>query len=485
MGRVVVSVQKPLNGPSQVTLLEPSDHQFADTPAVLPTGDPKTIQAILDKINATPLSPDAIRAVGMDLIALLSTHPAIKDVVLPLLDQKNQTPGPVYLLLRDPDLEQLPWEALWSPNLGFISCDQRFSVARAQKVDLASPEAVFVPPLKIMAILGASGADALTRLSAADEWAALYGPLKSTKLNIRMKVLVCEEDLKTAIDAEKQDWIETGLLATEDEQQRDLFQIIRDFSPHMLHFFCHGAATPFPRLEVGTQLDWEREQAGSIQIEGMQLRQKADPNKNIWLITLNCCESAMNGETGGSRSLPMASSLVTAGFPAVVGMRERVESDLAHLLCHEFYDTLFGDLTQRIKAIEKVDAGAVKEIHWACALYSARQRICRTLDKDEKRTFTESAGNLKEWTIPVLFTRLQPFGLRLVSSPGSPPVFRPDPAAQPPAAGPKPGLTQKEIHDLADEMEQLLADREKFMKLKPVVARIDKRLAEIENELNA
>lgn len=129
-----------------------------------------------------------------------------------------------------------------------------------------------------------------------------------------------------------------------------MFNIIHEFSSHLLHFFCHGVANPFPRLEVGTALDWERKQPGSIPIEGRQLHDRADPEGNTWLVTLNCCESALQGEVRGSRSVPIASALVTAGFPAVVGMRERVEGDLAHAFCRLFYEGLLTELTQHIES---------------------------------------------------------------------------------------------------------------------------------------
>ena len=128
----------------------------------------------------------------------------------------------------------------------------------------------------------------------------------------------------------------------------------------------------------------------------------------------------------------------------------------------------------------------MKNVHWACGLFAARQKICETIDKD--RAYTESAANLKEWTIPVLFTRLQLFRLRVMGDQAnSPPVFRPQPVAQKPGATPTPhpGLTQKEIRAFAEELEQLIEDRERFKDLTPVVKKINARIAEIEALLDA
>ena len=42
--------------------------------------------------------------------------------------------------------------------------------ARIKKVASAKPEYVFIPPLRIMAVLGASGSDEISGISAKDEW---------------------------------------------------------------------------------------------------------------------------------------------------------------------------------------------------------------------------------------------------------------------------------------------------------------------------
>lgn len=482
MSRVVVVLQRPRGGggTSQVYLAEPESLD-ADTPQVLNGLD--TVQ-LLQKLNTQPLAPDAVKEVGTQLLDLLATHAAIKATVLPHLDLKDNSERPIYLVVKDPELEKLPWEAIHAPNAGFVCGEKRWPFARANSLASSQLEHPFLPPLKLMVILGASGTDKLTRIPANEEWRSIYQAVKKSQLNIRMRVLVCDEDdLKREIDAEGNDWIETKLLI----DQEALFNDIKEFSPHILHFFCHGLSTPTPHLQIASCVDWESKQDGSIHIEGLQLRDRPNLKDSTWLVILNCCESAQQGSSPGSRSLPLASALVTAGFPAVVGMRERVEISLANVFCRLFYDAMLTDLEERLEAAAK---DGKKEVHWACSLYAARQRICEELAKQTGglKTFTAVASGVKEWTIPVVYARLQTFNLLLLPDrDGTHPVHRSKSVGSGPAtpAGPVAGaLTLENLRRLADEREALLADREKFKHLTKLVQKIDERLKEIDKELS-
>lgn len=477
MTRFVLRLERPVNGDPQVRMEEPLDHPNADMPFRI---DPRIVRGINDMFNQNPLPPGTIRDVGIDLLGVLATHDAVRDQVLPMLDVQSQVESAIYLMIRDPELESLPWEALHGDNCGFASANRKWPIARARKLQQSKSDATFIPPLKVMAILGASGEDSGTHLPADAEFDSLKGALKSSRLNVLLKVLVCQEDLQKKIDGLALDWIlPTELLA----DRADLFNDVRAFEPHLLHFFCHGIADPTPRLEIASALNWERRERGSIIVEGPDLRDRGDPQEKTWLVTLNCCESAMQGTTPGSRSLPLASALVNAGFPAAVGMRERVEIGLAHIFCRLFYDALLTELGNRF---ETAAQEGLKEIHWACGLYAARQAICENVDPTE--AFSDAMPNRKEWTIPVLYTRLQPFGVRLMPDPdGTHPLFKPAagaPAAPTGNAGAQgTALTAKDIRPLAEEMEQLTADRERFKQLAPVVKKIDDRLNEIQKLL--
>lgn len=516
MNRVVLRLDKPLNGNvPKIRVIEPPDWPSAEDSFDL---DPAVPQSVLQKMRADPFAAGTVRDVGSALLELLATHQDFRSHVLPNLRADSTIKeSPIYLLIRDTELEQLPWEALHAAAAGFIATDSRWPIARVVKAPAAdNPVASFVPPLRLLTVLGASGSDAGTRLSASQEWAELLDAVVGSGLNILLRVLVCEEQLKDGIDALGLEWVSAGFLVDD----RGMFDEIDRFKPQLLHFFCHGSADPTPRLQIGSRLDWELKRPGSIIIESGQLR-RADPDQAIWLVTLNCCESAQQAATGASHSLPMASALVVAKFPAVVGMREPVEKTLAHTFCGLFYESLFDEMRTRFKAAQD---SAEREFHWACGLHAARQAICRKLQPG--LAVSDTAPDRKEWTIPVVYTRLEPFRLRLEPDPdGTHPIMRPKTApaapaaddastaagaadgapadartadaarpaaadaAAPPDAAAAPAaaaLTAGQIRELADELIALHEERARLKDipgLGPVLKKIDQRIADINRRL--
>ena len=224
-----------------------------------------------------------------------------------------------------------------------------------------------------MAILSAASRDASTRVPAKREWESLLGAgvdrLDAAGLPVSLRVLVGEKQLKNTIDeaAQHLDWVSTDWIVDTDQ----VFSAIRDFSPHVLHFFCHGTTKFSPHLQIGTWSDWEEEREGSIPISADELRARADPLKRIWIVTLNACESAT--QTREARSL--ANELVAQGFPAAIGMRERVDASHAHKFCRLFYRAV-------VRMLRTVPPGGpAQEIEWASAMYEARAQLgaqCRS-----------------------------------------------------------------------------------------------------------
>lgn len=482
MSRIVITFQKTIDGRNQVFLEEPSRHRKASFPQKI---NMNKAQKQLNDMKNNSGTSDTVIQLGTELLKILATHPAIKEDVLPLLDPYRPDEEPIYLFMKnwDPDLNQIPWETLYAPTVGFLSANKLFPIARAQKVAYEKSEWTFKPPLKMMAILGAGGDDLSTRVSAEKEWESLYDALRSSRLKIELQVLLCEDELKAKIDAQRPAWVTTGLLHDRDR----LFSDIRNFAPHILHFFCHGASNPVPRLDVSNVKNWVLGKQGGIQIEGSQLKQRADPHDTIWLVTLNCCESAQSSNGTGFLSLPMACSLVSSGFPVVVGMREQIAEDFAHDFCRLFYEALLDDFGRRLDNAKKEKG--VADVHWACALFAARQKICEMVDSENG--ISEVAASAKEWTIPVIHTRLETFRLRLSAGDDAYDIFGPSTAPpngsqlQRPSNPGKPALTEKEIHQFDEEILQLIQERKRFENTDFVVRAIDAQLAKIEAELNA
>jgi hypothetical protein len=225
----------------------------------------------------------------------------------------------------------------------------------------------------------------------------------------------------------------------------------------LLHFFCHGTSDEIPCLKIGSFTDWEAERDGTIAITGKELRD-ADQNKEIWLVTLNCCESATRARDGRG----LASSLVAAGFPAAVGMREVIDVQLAHKLCESFYPALLELIDQA------VPGGPDTEIEWAQALSNVRAKLAAA--SRQGAPAQQAARDCKSWTIPALYARTEAFRLKRFASRAAAP----------------PGLSEAKRHQI-DYIQELQRQRTKaaedFKDLPPgalsdILQEYDKQLAE-------
>jgi hypothetical protein len=490
----MIWLQQTKNGPAQILLNEPLDDPDAELAVALALDAEK--MALLAQMKTGPWDPNLVEQVGQVLCDSLRAQPAIRRDFDTRLALAGPVEAPIYLRVDPPDVDEWPWEALSDEKAGFLALERRWPIARVKRVKapIIKSEHLFLPPLRILAVLGAAAQDPLARISAKEEWDELYAAVKRSSLNVDLRVYVCEDALLNDIQKLGELWITVGFL----EGDRELFDQIKDFKPQLLHFFCHGVADTPPFLQIGSRLDWRKGQNGSINIEASQLRDRADPDQNVWLITLNCCEGAQPAESAnGSRSRPMASSLVLGGFPAVVGMRQRVDSQHASCFCGLWYGALLRELLAGLSKAEPV------LFHWAIGLFAARQGICTFV---EKVPHTQGARRHIEWTIPVIYTRQQPFTIRLAPDPdGTHPVKRPAapaPLAPPaPAPGPAPApaapaaapaaLSVADKLQLVGEMQELLDNRAKLAAQdnipaairESVLASIDARLKSIEAQL--
>ncbi len=151
-------------------------------------------------------------------------------------------------------------------------------------------------------------------------------------------------------------------------------------------------------LQIATRGDHARGQGSSIVLEPLQLR---GVGHAAWLVTLNCCEGGSDAE--GARSL--AALLISAGYPATVGMREPVASAHAAVFARGFY-TLAAAAARRAAA-----AGQEAELELAAALVDPR-RALRDLHRDD----ATAAEHHREWTLPVLYVRPDPLRIARVKA---------------------------------------------------------------------
>ncbi|MFN3790960.1 CHAT domain-containing protein [Massilia sp.] len=488
---IVVALEDLLNGSPLLYLIE-QDEDGGSLPAQVSEALVSTIETNIRQLPTAPDQAALVRQIGQDLLALLSSHPDIEAVIRKKLNANRKHEEPIYLYFKHQitKFEHWPWEALYAKDVGFLAQDKKFAVARSQCCNYGKSEWAFEPPLRILAVLGASGSSSGRDkpVSGKEQWHSLRDAVAASGLPVELRVLTCERTLRNGINRERLDWAAADLIPPDKPARpghripppeaglapRDLlFNYIEAYAPHILHVFSHATADPNPQLQVGTYRDWELCSQGSILIEGNQLKERADSDGNIWLVTLNCCETAMNGPGTGALSMSVAAMLARQGVPAVVGMREQISKDFANAFSHLFYDALLNDLRARITRAPA--SGGLVDIHWACGLFKIRQRVA------------DGASSLLEWTLPVMHTAYD-FKL-MVKTPilAAPILSRTKTARTKPAKGsmrtratPKPKrLSEKQARELTDELLQLYEDRKLFVRKKPVVKVIDRRIATI------
>jgi hypothetical protein len=404
--RTIVFIQEYPLGSSIFSLESPKGYPDATTPRPLrslPGESP------FHDMRTGDGSPNRVMEAGQQLFEDLSAHPAVKDAITEALREKQGGCSPIYLRLDDvTTAEDLPWEAVYcSRDMAFLALDTRWPIVRVRETKEADPRLLynFEPPLRITAVLSAAGGDSQARAPAAPQWKGLYDTIRKglaapNAMPVELTVLVGEEALRDQIVSLHLPWIQCGLITDRD----GLLEKIKDSHPHLLHFFCHGTSDEIPHLKIGSYTDWEAERDGTIAITGMELRQLADPKQEIWLVTLNCCESAMQARDARG----LASSLIAAGFPAAIGMREIIDVQFAHELCESFYPALLDLIAQA------VPGGPNRDIEWAQALSKVRAKVaaaCRA-----GLPAQQAARDCKTWTIPALYTRREPFLLKRIAA---------------------------------------------------------------------
>lgn len=449
MSRIVIEVQKNFSGVVEASLREP-----------VPPGGPLTVAIppqMLEAVRNLPrddVTHAADREIGSALLDLLAQHPMIKGHTREQLTVAHNNEVPLYLVFinSEPgawDVEELPWEALYATNVGFLAHDRNFSVARALHIHSDKNVWFFEPPLKVMAVLGAGGGGN-PNVSGEQQWKGLFEAFENRPPEYRcLRILSCEQELIDKINGSKLAWATADHLITREK----LFTDIQNFGPHILHFFCHGTAEPTPQLDIGTIPTWKGDRDDNILIEPRHLKQSADSSGNIWLVTLNACQGAVAGTEPGARSMPFARALVTAGIPAVVAMRDQIVGLMADSFTRRFYNALLGDLQTRLDTARKTGKS---EVNWACGTFDARRELFKAYE------------GLK-WAVPVVQTRLDPFDLRLF-----------DPLGADLADG---VLTASERQRLRGERMQLIEDQ-KLLAGRPLVqAAIAHKLQDIETRL--
>jgi hypothetical protein len=354
---------------------------------------------------------DAVRQHGRTIYDKLGTHDAIKEALKEIERIAPPQVRSLYFYLVAEVAERFSWEALCDTKGTFFALDRRWPIGRMadSAVDQGLPRGDFAGPLRVMALLSA------LRYPAERQWHSLRdAAIDSQKngLEVQLQVYVGEETLLESIRKD----IAQGALAwvtAEPVPTRvaDLSAALAKFSPHVLHFYCHGSATAgVPQLQLATITDWDddKKEIGSFIVKVDELI-GFPALASTWLVTLNCCEGARAADDLHS----MAHRIVAGGVPAAVGMSEPIDASDAHEFASMFYPTLFADLRKALDAARH--NGGTSEFEWAPSLHPAR-----TVLRD---THAEGDAN-RAWTLPVLYVRPEPFELRVPTKPAAAAAFR-------------------------------------------------------------
>jgi hypothetical protein len=412
------------------------------------------LKTLLTNLGQGVVKPRLVRKLGERLLGGLQAHAAVAQVLDAALGVSSQTEQPIYLHLVSDKAEELPWETLFDNQHGqaFLALHKEWPVGRI--IGTATPGQVLQgvpdPSIRLLAVLAAAD-----KVSATPQWNALKAAvdtaIKQWKADVKIRVLVCDAALKTAIDGLNDPDIEAVPLA----DKQTLFDAVADFLPHLIHFFCHGAkaADGTTRLELATPSDFKAGRTrGSIEVEVQEFKDEiAHVHDNLWLITLNCCLGASASKD--TRSL--ARLLVADGVPAVLGMREAIKDRDAHEFCGPFYRGVF----RAIRPCWTAGSSGV-EVEWAHALRGGRRSLIEKNGGKKK-----SGAECKEWTLPVLYVRPEPFKLLPPPAAAAPGGTTPTAAASQlrtltqvrAALAQTPGVPQDQLNRIDAEIGRLVA----------------------------
>jgi hypothetical protein len=334
------------------------------------------------------LIPEIVGAAGHWLYQKIAENSDVQNALNVALNLNDEVP--IYIELRSDGAEALPWEALRKPDGNFLTLDKRWPIGRVVTTGDERQEFHLDSRIKVTAVLAAGGVDARA------EWDGLWAAVSAANVPVSVQVLLCQEDLAAHIESLHNPNISVAFV--NDESQ--VLSAIRQFEPNVIHFFCHGSTEhKTPRLLLATKGEWVNGHS-TVQLYPAVLAE-GSMKLNAWLVTLNCCRGAAPVEQAQS----LARSLVVAGFPAVIGMREAVASTDANIFCRELYNVVFGELEKCMEA-----DGEWVEVCWPKMLYGARRRLA--LHHAEGKPLPFAAAELKEWTLPTLYVRRMPFRIR-------------------------------------------------------------------------
>lgn len=256
----------------------------------------------------------------------------------------------LYFSSWDVEMNRLPWEMLYGadvPLAAFRGRDVAITriiespqqpAAPQQQPPAAPPELSL--PLRVLFVIGGQIDDKLR------PGAEYIGLLR------RMEIPLAGAVGKRSVELDTRPLLEATRL--------DLRRAVADFSPHIVHFICHGVAgADGGRImltkpgDPGGQPEYEECDAERL------LHDMSDEGRNLGLlpriVVLNACHTADSPADAGGAAQPSAGSsinsaylslaaqLVTGGVSVTVGMAGEIADVACRIFTSSFYEALLTD----------------------------------------------------------------------------------------------------------------------------------------------
>jgi hypothetical protein len=333
-------------------------------------------------IDLSTLAGNTLIERGQAVFTLLDQHEPIHLSLLSTLGMPVNTPlSPLYFHIRARAADSVPWETLYHTPGGFCALDPGLPIGRIAASRQQVAPRPFTSPLRIVAVLSAARRSGKRQVAALQAAVAAAG---ATALNVHLHVISGEQEV---LDAAAGPHVTTELIATD---QPALSRQITAAAPHILHVLCHGGVVGGERtLSFAHFGDVEADaEHGSVRMSARQLAAAVLPG-DPWLIVLSACDTAE--ATSGEDGPALANNVVSAGVPAVIGMRRLVDLSAANQFCEALYPELLAVVATVLTPAPRPE---VRVVDWAAALTNPR-RVLGGADP--------SLGDA--WTDPVLYVQ--------------------------------------------------------------------------------
>jgi hypothetical protein len=366
-----------------------------------------------ERVDVAQVSGNTLVERGEALRELLFTNPAVKAALTAVLAAPpGSAPFPLYFHVRAALADGVPWEEIHAEQ-GFFALDQRWPIGRIASRARPLSERVFVPPLRIVAILSAAGRSGMQQLRA---MLAAMGGDDAAAIGVRLHVISGDESL---LDAAVGPNVTRELIAANGP---GLVRQITQAKPHLLHVLCHGGVVAGARtLAFAHVADFDAQPPDSPPAPGGQATDVGGSVRltvpdlvgallpcDPWLVVLSACQTA--DPTGAQGGPALAHDVVSGGIPAVVGMRRLVDLGETNRFCRALYPEILATLNAALTPPPAVpDQPAVRSVDWAGVLTGPR-KVLGDPDPSQKDS----------WTDPVLYVQDQP--MKIVRWPDSPAV---------------------------------------------------------------